>query len=123
MKKGIFRKILGGLGFTTALFIFQACYGTPQDMYQDLLVEGKVSDRDSGQPLSGILVIDLDMGQYQFTDASGVFSFYTLYRENLSLRFEDADSLENGYFPVKDTVLSMGTDYQFLDIRLSRSDK
>lgn len=31
MKKGWIRKLICGLSFGSALFIFQACYGTPQD--------------------------------------------------------------------------------------------
>jgi hypothetical protein len=32
------RKLLGGLSLTSALFIFQACYGTPHDMGLDIFI-------------------------------------------------------------------------------------
>ena len=48
MKSNWIRKIIGGMSLTTAMFIFQACYGTPQDMGLDMLVEGQVKSLTSG---------------------------------------------------------------------------
>ena len=40
MKRDWKRKIIGGLFLTSVAFVFQACYGTPQDFGNDLLIEG-----------------------------------------------------------------------------------
>ncbi len=40
MKRDWKRKIIGGLCLTSVAFVFQACYGTPQDFGNDLLIEG-----------------------------------------------------------------------------------
>lgn len=59
--KWLFR-LLRGASFTTALFIFQACYGTPQP--DVLLEEGgeapmsfSVKSKVSGEPLAGIRIL------------------------------------------------------------------
>lgn len=40
MKRNWRKKLVGGLCLTSAVFIFQACCGTPQAMGTDLLLEG-----------------------------------------------------------------------------------
>ena len=77
MKNRWIRKTLGGLSFTSALFIFQACYGTPQDQEPDMHLEGKVVSRVSGLPVKGIRVtLDL-LNQFDSTDENGNFTIYT----------------------------------------------
>ncbi|MFZ5941463.1 MAG: carboxypeptidase-like regulatory domain-containing protein [Bacteroidota bacterium] len=120
MKRNLIRNILGGLGFTTALFIFQACYGTPQDLEMDILVEGKVTSQDSGTALPGIRVMVGNDYQTQYTDNSGVFSFYTLKQENITLHFSDPDSIIGGWYHEKDTLIPGNEDYCFLDIQLEK---
>lgn len=121
MKRNFIRKILGGLSLTSALFIFQACYGTPQDMGLDILVEGKVKSKTSGLPIKGIKVSDVINGQYDLTDNDGLFSFYTEKHENMKFRFEDVDNMENGSFQNKDTLLTVIEEKVFLDINLNEN--
>ena len=106
MKKNWIRKIVGGLSFTSAMFIFQACYGTPQDFGLDLLIEGQVKSKTSGLPIKGIKVSVTDNMQYEITDDEGKFSFYTEMLEGLKLQFQDIDSIQNGLYVDKDTVLT-----------------
>jgi hypothetical protein len=40
MKRNLLRRVLGSLSLTTAAFIFQACYGTPQDFGLDVYISG-----------------------------------------------------------------------------------
>ena len=47
MKRNILRKIIGGISLTSVMFVFQACYGTPQDFGFDLLVQGQVKSKTS----------------------------------------------------------------------------
>ena len=112
------RKIIGGLSFTSMLFIFQACYGTPQDFKYDVLVEGQVKSKTSGLPIKGIRVSPTGQSQYQLTDDVGKFSFYTLIDGPLGLKFEDIDSVQNGAFFTKDTIITTVYDKVWVDIKL-----
>ncbi len=118
MKSRFIRKILGGLSFTSALFVFQACHGTPQDFGNDLFVEGQVKAKTSGVPIKGIKVSVADNLQYVITDEDGKFSFYTEMIQHLALKFQDTDSTLNGLYAGKDTVLADVNENVYLDIIL-----
>ena len=45
--------LLKGLSLTTALFIFQACYGTPDWLNEGNRLPFKVVDAETGDPLEG----------------------------------------------------------------------
>ena len=120
MKRNVIRKIVGGLSLTSAMFIFQACYGTPQDFGLDLLIEGQVKANTSGLPIKGIKVSVADNMQYELTDENGKFSFYTEMLEGLKLQFQDIDSNENGLYVDKDTVLTDLSENVYLDIVLEK---
>ena len=100
------RRILRGLSLTSALFIFQACYGTPQDFGADLFIKGEVTSKSSGLPIKGIKVSVEGEMQYYFTDTDGLFSFFTQKLDQLKIRFEDIDSSQNGLFQNRDTLLT-----------------
>ncbi|MBT3210028.1 MAG: hypothetical protein HN704_09935 [Bacteroidetes bacterium] len=118
MKKSWIRKIVGGLSFTSAMFIFQACYGTPQDFGLDLFIEGQVKSKNSGLAIKGIKVSVAENMQYELTDKDGKFSFYTEMLESLTLQFQDIDSIQNGLFADKDTVLTQINESVNLDIAM-----
>ena len=98
MNRNWIRKVIGGLSLTSAMFVFQACYGTPQDFGLDLLVEGHVKSKISGFPIKGIKVSVSDNLQYDYTNDEGRFSFYTEKTDTLSILFEDIDSTQNGTY-------------------------
>ena len=101
------RKLFGALSFSTALFVFQACYGAPQDRYKDdILVRGTVLSETTEQPVEGIKIIINNSSQFAITDTSGSFSFYVPAASQYHLLLSDIDSLSNGYFIDKDTVVS-----------------
>ena len=52
MKRDLKRKLIGGLCLTSIAFVFQACYGTPQDFGSDLLIEGEVKAKSTGLPIN-----------------------------------------------------------------------
>jgi putative lipoprotein (rSAM/lipoprotein system) len=106
MRTHWFRKVLQGLSFTSVLFIFQACYGTPQDMRRDFLIEGQVMSKATSLPIQGIKVSILNAEQYQFTGTDGKFLFYTLTLPTYQINFDDADGSQNGSFQTKDTIIS-----------------
>jgi putative lipoprotein (rSAM/lipoprotein system) len=118
MKRNWIRGIIGGLSFTSALFVFQACYGTPQDIGLDILVSGHVKSKSSGLPIEGIKVSVTNNMQYEMTDENGHFSMYTEMFEHLRMNFEDIDSTANGYYASKDTVLNNVSEDVFLEISL-----
>jgi len=118
MKRNWIRNMIGGLSFTTILFVFQACYGTPRDIGNDILVQGMVKSKTTGQPIQGIKVAPVHGTQFQLTDYQGKFSFYIFSDGDLMLRFEDADSTQNGTFRTKDTTLYNVRDTVFVDIAL-----
>jgi hypothetical protein len=118
MKRNWIRKIVSGLSLTSAVFIFQACYGTPIDFGNDLLIEGQVKSKSSGLTIKGIKVLVAENMQYEITDVNGEFSFYTEMRKNITLRFTDIDSIQNGLYNNRDTVLTKLTGNIYLDIVL-----
>jgi hypothetical protein len=112
------KKIIGGVSFTSALFVFQACYGSPQDFGLDVLIEGQVKSGTSDLSIKGIKVSVADRAQYDYTDENGNFSFYTAIVDNLKITFEDVDSIQNGLYVDKDTMLTGTPDVVHLDIVL-----
>ncbi len=118
MKKGWFRTLLGGLSFTSALFVFQACYGTDQDFVPDTLLEGIVNSKTSGLPINGIRVSVAESMQYALTHENGRFAMYTRMMDNLKITFEDIDSTQNGLYLKKDTVVTNSGEKVFLQINM-----
>ena len=117
-KRIILRRIYGALSLSTALFVFQACYGTPHDMVRDVLIHGSVKSKANNQAIPGIKVT-LD-GDYSFalTDNSGQFEMYAIHASEYKLLFQDVDSIANGNFKEKDTVLNISNASYFLNISL-----
>ncbi|MBP1664391.1 MAG: putative lipoprotein [Bacteroidetes bacterium] len=107
MKRDWKRKIIGGLCLSSIAFVFQACYGTPQDFGNDLLIEGQVKSKTSGLPIQGIKVSVADKVQYTNTDENGKFSFYIERFQNAKINFTDIDSDHNGSFSNKDTLVTI----------------
>lgn len=105
MKKKWMRTLVGGLSISTALFVFQACYGTPQDFELDTLVKGKVVSSVDGQPISGIKIEITGTNQHQYTDDKGHFGIYVPRLEKITLHCQDVDGDKNGNYLSKDTTL------------------
>ena len=118
MKQNWRRKLLGGLSLTSALFIFQACYGTPQDFGLDIFIEGQVKSGKTYIPVKGIKVSVSDKMQFEYTNEEGKFSFYTETADSYKIIFEDIDSNQNGIFAGKDTLLTNIDKRVYLDIVL-----
>ena len=106
------RNLFKGASLTTALFIFQACYGTPQDAlyeYGEAKISFTLLSGSTGNPLEGIHIYskiteDNSFGEYGITDKDGNCEVTLPYMRNEKgpyVRFEDP---ENNY-KEKDTVL------------------
>ncbi len=107
MKRDWKRKIIGGLCLTSVAFVFQACYGTPQDFGNDLLVEGQVKSKKTGLPIKGIKVSVDERVQYANTDENGKFSLYIDKLQHATIKFKDVDSTQNIWFSDKDTLITI----------------
>jgi len=118
MKTNFIKKLLGIFSVSTALFVFQACYGTPQDFNNDVLIQGIVKSNKSNLPIQGIQVKDLNTNQYEYTDENGAFTFYTERIDTLKFMFEDIDSTQNGRFSPKDTIVTNIKDTIELNVLL-----
>jgi putative lipoprotein (rSAM/lipoprotein system) len=118
LKQNWKRKLLGGLSLTSALFIFQACYGTPNDMGLDIFIEGKVTSLTTSLPVKGIRVSVEGKLQYEITDAEGKFSLYTEAEDSYKIKCEDIDAEQNGSFYEKDTFLTGINKKVYLNIAL-----
>jgi hypothetical protein len=106
-KRKFLRNIFKGLSATSAAFIFQACYGIPQDFGFDVLVTGLVTSNQTGEPVPGIKVSIDNQPQYKLTCDNGRFAMYASQDSVYTIRFEDADSLQNGAFMPKDTIVEV----------------
>jgi hypothetical protein len=118
MKRNWTRKLIGGLSFTSAMFVFQACYGTPQDFGLDILIEGQVISKETGSPIKGIKVSVEENMQYDLTNDEGKFSFYTESGNSLKIKFEDVDFDQYGTFVNKDTIPTITDNRVYLNIVL-----
>ena len=123
----LFRNLLKGLSLTSALFVVQACYGTPQPSMFGEGGEAPMSfslvAEDTGEPLEGIVIsANRVEGQNKYelgiTDADGKCRTTIPYMRNLEgpfLKFEDPE----GKYSVKDTVIADLRDREIL-IRLEQ---
>lgn len=114
------RKVLGFVSFSAALFIFQACYGSPQDYDNDVVIQGTVKSDSTDQVIKGIKVTFTESGQYTVTDSVGNFHFYLPEQNDFAFRFEDIDSTDNGHFVTFDTLIQ-GIPSEPLEIILERN--
>lgn len=118
MKKIWIRNILKGLSLTSAMFIFQACYGIPDDGYYDVNISGEVLSKTSGLPIGGIKVTLDTTGQYTFTDSLGRYSMWTEREFKTTVQFQDIDSIQNSYYQDFDTVLTKPEGDVLLNVML-----
>lgn len=118
MKRNWINKLIGGLSLTSAMFVFQACYGTPHDFGLDIFIEGQVKSQTTGLPVKGIKVSVEGNMQYENTREDGKFSFYTEIADRYKIKFEDTDSDQNGTFANKDTIVTIQNKRVYLDIVL-----
>lgn len=112
MRKWI-HNLLKGASLTTALFIFEACYGPPMD-YHDYSLDFRVVSSLDGQPLKDVNVsmsrADSENGQWMLCGQTGETGDFTVYWGTVDsaaipspkFRFESPD----GSYAVKDTTFT-----------------
>ncbi|GHT51222.1 hypothetical protein AGMMS49982_08090 [Bacteroidia bacterium] len=105
-KRRILRGIFGGLSLTAVAFVFEACYGMPEDFGLDTRIEGVVKSKTTNEPIEGIKVsIEHEVDYYTLTDSNGQFVLFVPMEDRYEVKFEDVDSIQNGIFLPKDTTL------------------
>lgn len=117
--KPVFRKIFGAAAFSSAMFVFQACYGVPQDGHMDVCISGTVFSDTASTPVKGIKVTT-DNNLTAITDDSGHFAIYTSPMDSVTLTFSDIDSTQNSEYITFDTILKHVKNNADLEIRLSK---
>lgn len=117
-KRKILRKVYGALSLTSALFVFQACYGTPQDLEMDVYIQGFVKSKATNLPITGIKVSIENHPQCELTDREGKFKIYLSRDSVYKIKFEDIDSTINVRFLPKDTILKSLDESTFLNVSL-----
>ena len=105
-RRKLFRTIFGVFSLSGIMFAFQACYGTPQDFGQDILIKGSVTSA-SNMPISGIKVLISQSGQYTTSATDGTFSMYCERMSEYKLSFSDIDGTKNGQFQACDTTVQL----------------
>ena len=125
MKKKWIRNIFKGFCLTSALFVFQACYGTGPDIGNDLYVYGKVTSKKTGKPIKNVRVSvvnqaaiesskQYELMQYDLTREDGTFGLYINDSEKLYASFQANDSK----YADKDTLFSVTNSTVILNIEL-----
>jgi hypothetical protein len=118
-RRKILRWIYGTLSFTTALFVFQACYGSLQDFGNDAAIHGYVKSKTSNQRVPGIKVTVNNEPQYEVTDSTGFYMIYVPVSGDYTVRFEDIDGVNNGSYLPKDTLFHFLNEEQRLNVYLN----
>jgi putative lipoprotein (rSAM/lipoprotein system) len=117
-KQKLLRKIYGGLSLTTALFVFQACYGTNKDFGNDIKISGTVTSKLTNVPIQGIRVTVQDQYGSSYTDNLGQFVIYTPTASEYKVKFEDIDGTENGKYLLKDSTVEIMETTKILNVSL-----
>jgi hypothetical protein len=120
-KRKILRRIYGALSLTTAMFIFQACYGSPQDFGLDTFIQGTVKSKKTSLPVSGIKISIESKPYVGFTDNFGEFKIYTETAPQYKLKFEDIDGTTRGVFSQKDTIVTVIGESVHLNVLLDEN--
>lgn len=116
-KQQLLRFLFGSFTATALMFVFQACYGMPNDTLY-IYVQGTVVSDVTGEPIPNIEVRSNTSSDTVRTDEMGQF-FITVPSMTIpNLTFKDIDQAENGQFAPLDTILEKYNG-EMLEIRLN----
>jgi len=123
----LLRTIFGCMSFTAVAFVFQACYGMPEEVFYDVKLTGTVKSKTTNLPIKGIKIMVNDgkiyyheNNAYGITDENGNFNFYaavpkrghfnyiddTYYApDSVRIHFLDIDGIENGHFADRTIII------------------
>lgn len=117
-RRKLFRTIFGVFSLSGIMFAFQACYGTPPDFGQDVLIKGKVTSAVNKAAVSGIKVLINQSGQYTQSAADGTFSIYCERMPEYNLTFSDTDGAQNGQHQMCDTTVQLADQAENLTVNI-----
>jgi hypothetical protein len=117
-KRNILRKVYGILSLSTALFVFQACYGTPADQKIDITIQGTVKSKATNLPIEGIYVSVANQSLHNFTNNTGKYTLYLPQASSYKIKFQDVDTSHNGWFIDKDTIVDNVSQSLTLNVSL-----
>ena len=118
-RRKLMKNIYRAFGVTTVSLVFQACYGMPMDMGDDVVIRGTVKSGYTGAPIQGIRVSVKDLPYHnQFTDTNGNFHIFAPRQDLYKLKFEDVD----GPYKLKQKELTFANTGGSLSVRLERLD-
>lgn len=123
LKRRISRYFLGFFSLTGMLFIFQACYGTPQDFGLDVLIHGQVMDESDHKGIGQIEVRVAGLDQYTQTDENGNFSLSCPEQDSYRVTFMDVDGTANGSYEAQDTTGSPNPESKTLLLNVLLKEK
>lgn len=104
-RRKLFRTVFGLFSLSGIMFAFQACYGTPKDFGQDILIKGTVTSAANKASIPGIKVLVNQSGQYDQSAADGTFAIYCERMTQYRLTFSDTDGAEHGQYQARDTTV------------------
>ncbi len=131
IRRNFQQRILSFLGITGSLFIFQACYDTPQDFNPDTLIsfEGSVKSEDTRESVSDIEVKLSLSNEYDLlsthTDENGRFIFDIIAEspdDSYDISINDIDGEKNGSFRSSNKSLSAENKSENITILLKRKN-
>ena len=95
--RSVATRILGLFSLGAFLFVFEACYGTPEAFGLDVQLRGIVLSASDNQPVEG-MKISINGTMYDYTDSEGQYIIYVEQLPSYNICVEDIDGAENGSF-------------------------
>ena len=118
IRKSFLKHLIGGVSLTTTMFIFQACYGTPNtEIEPDAFIHGIVTS-EKGEALPGIRVSSPSSNQWDITDENGEYKLFTIKNSCYNLTFQDTTEVNAQYEDKFEKVCSQESKIKF-DIALN----
>ena len=117
-RRKLFRTLFGVFSLSGIMFAFQACYGTPQDFGQDILISGKVTSATSKAAIPGIKVEVYQSGQYVESGIDGSYSMYFERMNEYKIIFSDRDGALNGRYQARDTIVKLSDELDILIVNI-----
>ena len=123
LKRICYTKIFILFNLSAVAFTFQACYGTMQDDWMDVLITGYVYSSETREPIPGIEVEVVKTGTASMTDEEGYFAVRSEKNSAYMLVCSDIDGEDNGSFWDKTTVLNDSLDKYDLSLKVMLNPK
>jgi len=118
-RRQVFRTLFGFFSLSGMLFVFQACYGTPQDFGMDVLIKGKVISAENQAGIHDIKISIDGLPQYTRSSGDGSFGLFVERASQYRIIFTDTDGQTNGFYAEKDTLLSLNEDQEEISLTIA----